>query len=125
MNWEILKPALWSAAGGIVAGMLVLSYGFGYMSKTAAQNIADAQTEKAVVAALTPVCAEKFRALPDVAARTAILVANKDNTYQMRPAFKDEEALVTLPGKTYPENDLVSACATLVLTPPKSAGVAK
>jgi alpha/beta superfamily hydrolase len=125
MNWEILKPALWSAAGGIVAGMLVLSYGFGYMSKTAAQNIADAQTEKAVVAALTPVCAEKFRALPDVAARTAILVANKDNTYQMRPAFKDEEALVTLPGKTYPENDLVSACATLILTPPKSAGVAK
>ena len=79
MNWEILKPALWSAAGGIVAGMLVLSYGFGYMSKIAAKNIADAQTEKAVVAALTPVCAEKFRALPDVAARTAILVANKVN----------------------------------------------
>jgi hypothetical protein len=125
MNWEILKPALWSATGGIVAGMLVLSYGFGYMSNTTAQRIADAQTEKAVVAAMTPVCAEKFRALPDVAARTAILVANSDNTYLMRPAFKDEEALVTLPGKTYPESDLVGACAKLVLTPPKSAAVAK
>jgi alpha/beta superfamily hydrolase len=125
MNWEILKPALWSAAGGIVAGMLVLSYGFGYMSNTTAQRIADAQTEKAVVAAMTPVCAEKFRALSDVAARTAILVANSDNTYLMRPAFKDEEALVTLPGKTYPESDLVGACAKLVLTPPKSAAVAK
>jgi hypothetical protein len=125
MNWEILKPALWSAAGGIVAGMLVLSYGFGYMSNTTAQKIADAQTEKAVVAALTPVCAEKFRALPDVAARTAILVANSDNTYLMRPAFKDQEGLVTLPGKTYPESDLVGACAKLVLTPPKSAAVAK
>jgi alpha/beta superfamily hydrolase len=115
MNWEILKPALWSAAGGIVAGMLVLSYGFGYMSNTNAQKIADAQTEKAVIAALTPVCAEKFRALSDVAARTAILVANSDNTYLMRPAFKDQEALVTLPGKTYPESDLVGACAKLVL----------
>jgi alpha/beta superfamily hydrolase len=119
------KPALWGAAGGIVAGMLVLSYGFGYMSNTNAQKIADAQTEKAVIAALTPVCAEKFRALPDVAARTAILVANSDNTYLMRPAFKDQEGLVTLPGKTYPESDLVGACAKLVLTPPKSAAVAK
>jgi hypothetical protein len=90
-----------------------------------AQKIADAQTEKAVIAALTPVCAEKFRALPDVAARTAIIVANKDNPYLMRAAFKDEEALVTLPGKTYPETDLVSACAKLVLAPPKSAAVVK
>jgi len=119
------KPALWGAAGGIVAGMLVLSYGFGYMSNTNAQKIADAQTEKAVIAALTPVCAEKFRALPDVAARTAIIVGNKDNPYLMRAAFKDEEALVTLPGKTYPETDLVSACAKLVLAPPKSAAVVK
>ena len=125
MNWEILKPALWSAAGGIVAGMLVLSYGFGYMSNTTAQKIADAQTEKAIIATLTPVCAEKFRALSDVAARTAILVANSDNTYLMRPAFKDQEALVTLPGKTYPESDLVGACAKLVLTPPKSAAVVR
>ena len=123
MNWDFVKPALWSAAGGIVAGMLILSYGFGYMSKTTAQKIADAQAEKAVVAALAPVCAEKFRALPDVAARTAILAANKDSPYSMRPAFKDQEALVTLPGKTYPESDLVDACAKLVLTPP--AAVAK
>jgi hypothetical protein len=125
INWEVVKPSLWTGVGGVIAGMLLLSYGFGFMSNTNAQKIADSQTEKAVIAVLTPVCAEKFRALPDVAARTAILVANKDNAYLMRPAFKDEEALVTLPGKTYPESDLVSACTKLVLTPPNSAAVVK
>ena len=113
------KPALWGAAGGIIAGMLVLSYGFGYMSNTNAQKIADAQTEKAVIAALTPVCAEKFRALPDVAARTSTLIADKDNSYKMREAFP--EAMITLPGKSYPDSDLTAACAGLILTPPKTA----
>jgi hypothetical protein len=46
---------------------------------------------------LGPVCAGKFSALPDVAARTAIIVADKDNSYKMRDAFP--EALITLPGK--------------------------
>jgi hypothetical protein len=63
INWEVVKPSLWTGVGGVIAGMLMLSYGFGFMNNTNAQKIADAQTEKAVIAALTPVCAEKFRAL--------------------------------------------------------------
>ena len=74
-----------------------------------------------VIAVLAPVCADKFRALPDVAARTATLVADKDNSYKMREAFP--EALITLPGKTYPDSDLTAACAGLVLAPPKTANL--
>jgi hypothetical protein len=76
--------------------MLLLSYGFGFMSRNTAEKLASTSSEKAVIAVLAPVCADKFRALPDVAARTATLVADKDS-YKMRAAFP--EAMITLPCK--------------------------
>jgi hypothetical protein len=119
INWEVVKPALWTGAGGVVVGMFLLSYGFGFMSRTTAEKLASTTSEKAVIAVLAPVCAEKFGALPDVAARTVTLVADKDNSYKMRDAFP--AALITLPGKSYPDSDLTTACAGLILTPPKTA----
>ena len=98
---------------------MLLSYGFGFMSRNTAEKLASTTSEKAVVAVLAPVCADKFGALPDVAARTATLVANKDNLYKMGDAFP--AALISLPGKSYPDSDLTSACAGLILTPPKTA----
>jgi hypothetical protein len=101
--------------------MLLLSHGFGFMSRTTAEKLATATSEKAVITVLAPVCADKFGALPDVAARTVTLVADKDNSYKMREAFP--EALITLPGKSYPDSDLTAACASLILAPPKSASL--
>ena len=96
INWEVVKPSLWTGAGGVVVGMLLLSYGFGFMSRTTAGKLASTSSERAVIAVLAPVCADKFRALPDVAARTATLIADKDTSYKMRGAFP--EAMITLPG---------------------------
>jgi hypothetical protein len=93
--------------------MLLLSYGFGFMSRNTAEKLASTSSERAVIAVLAPVCADKFRALPDVAARTATLVADKDNSYKMREAFP--EALITLPGKSY-RSDRRRMCRP-VLTP--------
>jgi len=121
INWEVVKSTLWTGAGGVVVGMILLSYGFGFVSRTTAEKLARTSSETAVIAVLAPVCAEKFRALPDVAARTATLVANKDYSYKMREAFP--EALVTLPGKSYPDSDLTAACASLILAPPKAASL--
>jgi len=121
INWEVVKPSLWTGVGGVVVGMLLLSYGFGFMSRTTAEKAARTSSETAVVAVLAPVCAEKFRALPDVTARTATLVANKEYSYKMRESFP--EALITLPGKSYPDTDLTTACARLILAPPKTANL--
>jgi hypothetical protein len=118
-NWEVVKASLWTGAGGVVVGMLLLSYGFGFMSRTAAEKLASTSSERAVIAVLAPVCADKFRALPDVAARTATLLADKDNSYKMREAFP--EAMITLPDKSYPDSELTVACAGLILAPPKTA----
>jgi alpha/beta superfamily hydrolase len=119
INWSVVKPCLWTGAAGVLVGMWLLSYGFGFMGRTAGERLAAAKSETAVIAALAPVCAEKFRALSDVAARTATLIADKDNSFRMREAFP--AALITLPGKTYPDSDLAAACAALVLAPPKTA----
>src|SRR5712672_4166424 len=77
INWEVVKPSLWTGVGGVVVGMFLLSYGFGFMSQNAAQKLASTSSERAVIAALAPVCADKFGALPDVAARTATLVQTR------------------------------------------------
>jgi hypothetical protein len=119
INWKVVKPSLWTGVGGMVVGMSLLSYGFGFMSQETAEELASANSERAVIAVLAPVCADKFRALPDVVARTATLVADKDNSYKMREAFP--EALITLPDKSYPNSNLTAACAGLILAPPKTA----
>jgi hypothetical protein len=98
--------------------MLLLSYGFDFMSRNTAEKLASTSSEKAVIAVLAHVCADKFGALPDVAARTATLVADKDS-YKMPAAFP--EAMIVLPGKSYPDSDLAAACAGLILAPPNTA----
>jgi hypothetical protein len=76
-------------------------------SRKTAEELASTSSERAVIAVLAPACADKFGALPYVAARTATLVANKDNSNKMREAFP--EAMITLPGKGYPDSDLTAA----------------
>ena len=69
------------------------------------------------VAALAPVCADEFRALPDAEAKTMAL--SKANSWKRGDEFPVE--LVTLPGQSYPSSALVSACTTLLLTPKSAA----
>ena len=105
------KPATWSAIGGLIVGMAFMPYGFGYISAGAAEKIAKTRTDDAVVAVLTPECAAKFRALPDYAAKRDAL--EKAPVYQRSDMFPKE--LVTLPGQSYTNSDLVAACAAVVL----------
>ena len=83
-----------------------------------ADAMAKARSELAVVAALAPVCADKFRALPDAEAKTVAL--SKVNSWKRRDEFPKE--LVTPPGASYPSSALVDACYTLLFAP-KSASL--
>ena len=112
------KAATWSAVGGVVLGMILMSYGFGYVSPTAADKIAKTQSEAAVVGVLAPVCAAKFRELPDFTAKRAAL--EKASMYERRDIFPKE--LVTLPGETRPDADLASACSAAVLKMKAASG---
>ena len=39
INWDVVTPSLWTGAGGVVVGMLLLSYGFGFMSQDYGRKI--------------------------------------------------------------------------------------
>jgi hypothetical protein len=107
------KPALWGAAGGAIVWWVVLAFGFGWTSAGTSLKLADARAEKAVVAALGPICAEKFNAQSDVAAKRVAL--NDTSSWQRRDLFPKE--WVTLPGGSYPSSDLVEVCSDLILKP--------
>ncbi len=81
-------------------------------------KMATEQSKLAVVAALAPACAEKFRAQPDAAAK--IIALSKVYPWNRGKDFPKE--LVTLPGETEPSSALVDACYAL-LSAPKSAAL--
>jgi hypothetical protein len=116
LQGESITRLLQGAAAGAVATMIVGFYWGGWMLGTNAEKMARNQTEKAVVAALSPVCARDFRALPDAAAKQVALL--KADSWKRRDEFPKE--LVTLPGESSPNAALVDACYALLVAP-KSA----
>ena len=102
---------LQGAAVGAIATMLVGFYWGGWSLRSTADKMAKERSELAVVAALAPVCADKFRALPAAEAKQVAL--SKVESWKRRDEFPKE--FVTLPGESYPSSALVDACYTLLL----------
>ena len=116
LQGESLKRLLQGAVTGAIITMFVGFYWGGWLLGSTAYRMANQRSELAVVAALAPVCADKFRALPDAEAKQAAL--SKVDSWKRGDEFPKE--FVTLPGQSYPSSALVDACSTLLLAP-KSA----
>jgi hypothetical protein len=118
LQGESLTRLLQGAAVGAVATMFVGFYWGGWSLGSTADKMAKERSDLAVIAALAPVCADKFRGLPDADAKKAAL--SKVDSWKRRDEFPKE--FVTLPGESYPSSGLVDACSALLLAP-KSAEV--
>jgi hypothetical protein len=105
------------AAAGAIATMFVGCYWGGWSLGSTADKMAKERSDLAVVSALAPVCADKFRALLDAEAKKVAL--SKVDSWRRRDEFPKE--LVTLPGESYPSSALVDACSTLLLAPKSAA----
>ena len=109
-----LKPALWGACGGAVALAIVgFNWGGWVLGATAEQNAKRAASE-AVVAALAPICADKFRQNADAGANLAEM--QKINVWQ-QGAYLEKGGFATLPGSNLPDSAVARACADLLNTP--------
>jgi hypothetical protein len=106
-----IKPFAWGAASSAILWWIVLAFGLGWMSSGTAQKQAARLSDDAVVAALAPVCAEKFMAHPNAAVKKAALA--KASSWDRRDVF--EKQWVTPPGDQSPDMNLVNACSELVL----------
>jgi hypothetical protein len=117
LQGESLKRLLQGAVTGAIVTMFVGFYWGGWSLGSTAYRMANQRSELAVVAALAPVCADKFRALPDAEAKQVAL--SKVDSWKRRDEFPKE--FVTLPGESYPSSALVDACYTLLLAPKSAA----
>ena len=117
LQGESLKRLLQGAAVGIVATIFVGFTWGGWSLGSTADKMATEQSKLAVVAALAPVCADKFRAQPDAASKTVAL----SKVYPWKRAEEFAKELVTLPGETNPSSALVDACYALLLAPKSAA----
>ncbi len=117
LEGESLTRLVQGAALGAVATMIVGFYWGGWSLGSTAERMAKERSDLAVVAALAPVCADKFSALPDADAKKAALV--KVESWKRRDEFPKE--IVTLPGESYPSTALIDACYTLLVAPKSAA----
>jgi alpha/beta superfamily hydrolase len=81
----------------------------GWMTASAANRFAGEQAEIAVVAALAPICVEKFLQSGDAKANLAILKKLPSNWEQ--GDYLQKGGWATQPGATSPDYHLARACA--------------
>lgn len=110
------KVAWKSNIAAFVAGMLVLAFGFGFMSQGTHEKLAKASVAETLRPYLARDCAAQFSALPDYETRKATLVAKKGDSYGMRQAIP--EKLTVFPGDRWTDDKLAAECAALILAPP-------
>ena len=104
-----VRPTLWGAGAGAVALAIVgFSWG-GWVTGGTAETLAKNSAATAVVAALTPICVEKFRQAADASAN---LVEMKKTTYASdQSKFVEKGGWATMPGSTEPNSAVAKACA--------------
>ena len=64
-----IKPALWGAVGGAIVLAITGFYWGGWVTGGNAEAMAQKRSQTAVVAVLTPICIEKFRANANASAK--------------------------------------------------------
>lgn len=104
-----VKPALWgAAAGAIVLAIVGFNWG-GWVTGGTAETLAKNSAATAVVAALTPICVEKFRRTADASTNLAEM---KKATYVWdQSKFIEKGGWATMPGSTEPNSAVARACA--------------
>jgi hypothetical protein len=109
LQGESLKRLLQGAAAGAVATLFVGFYWGGWSLGSTAIKLADEQANAAVVAALTPICVEKFLQNSDAKANLAVLQKISSNWEQGQ--YLEKGGWATQPGATSPDYHLARACA--------------
>jgi hypothetical protein len=101
-------PFLWGAAVG-AAALAIVGFGWGgWVSGATAERMAATSAEEATIAALTPICVNKFRTSPKARASLAAL---KDTKSWEQADYVREGGWATMPGASEPSRELAAACA--------------
>ena len=103
-----LKPALWGAAAGAAAIMVIGFSSMGWTLGSTAERLAVARAESAVVDVLSPICVVKFQQQADSAAK--LIEFKKVGSWDQRELI-NKGGWATMPGTDRADIAVVSACA--------------
>jgi hypothetical protein len=106
------EPALWGAAAGAAALAFIGFLFAGWVTGGKAAEIARQQSDKAVIAALAPICVDKFRRAKDVDENTGKLMAI--SLGWEKGTYISQGGWATLPGNSEPHSGVAQACAELL-----------
>lgn len=109
-----VETAIWGMVGG-AAGVALIGFMFGgWVTGGKAAEMARQQADKAVIAALAPICVDKFRLASNAAENlgklNAISYSWEKGTYVSKGGW------ATLPGSDEPNSGVAQACAELLTT---------
>ncbi len=104
-----VKPALWGTVGGAVALAIVGFTWGGWVTGGTADKLAKSHAETVVVAALSPICVDKFRQAADAPANLAEMKKTSYSWDQGR--FIEKGGWATMSGNTEPNSAVAKACA--------------
>jgi len=107
LRGESRTRLLQGIAIGAVASMVIGFSWAGWMTGRTAIRLADEQANTAVLAALTPICVEKFLQNSDAKANLAVL--QKTPTWEQGD-YLENGGWATRPGATSPDYQLARAC---------------
>ena len=112
-----MESMLWGAVGG-AAALAIIGFTFGgWVTGGKAKEMAQQQTDKAVTAALSPICVDKFRHAKDadenLGKLKAISYSWEKGTYVSAGGW------ATMPGNSEPNSAVAQACAEVLSTAAK------
>jgi hypothetical protein len=111
MNDRMKERLKHSLQGSVIGGALTLLIGFswlGWTLESTANRMAQEQASSAVVAALAPICVERFMKQPDARAK---LVSFQETDSWKRREFIESGGWATMPGSKWPDSSVANACA--------------
>jgi hypothetical protein len=105
------KPAAWGAVGGAIAlAVIGFSWG-GWVTGGTAADKARQAASNAVIAALAPICVNKFE--QQVNANASLAEMKKVSSWQ-QGSFIEKGGWATMPGATAADSGVARACAELL-----------
>lgn len=115
LQGESLKRLLQGAVAGFLATVVIGFNWGGWTLGSTARQMAEKSSNTALVAALAPICAEKFR---NASNATLNMVEFKNVSSWMQDSYIEKGGWATFPGLTSPERGVAQACANLLTALP-------
>jgi hypothetical protein len=111
LQGDSLKRLLQGAFVGFLA-TLVIGFGWsGWTLGSTAKQLADKSASTAVIAALAPICVDKFQNATE--AQANLVELKKVNSWQ-QATFIEKGGWATLPGSNVADSSVARACAELL-----------